>query len=111
FHVERLDCLIDLGVDFSHRGLQSHSLDTERLRSSWAAAFLIPCVDITKRPAAPLRPWAPDSRTAPASGRRTAPSAGVSAHTVERYGFVTPKARSSDHRRQRGVRQNRLAVR
>ena len=25
-HVERLDCLIDLGVDFSHRGLQSHSL-------------------------------------------------------------------------------------
>ena len=27
--------------------------DTERLRCSWAAAFLIPCIDTTKRPAAP----------------------------------------------------------
>src|SRR5215831_17064173 len=35
FHVQRLDCLIDLGVDFSHCGLQSHSLDTERLWYSW----------------------------------------------------------------------------
>ena len=52
---------------------------------------------------------APDSRTARTSGRRTGPSAGVSAHTVERYGVVTPKARSSDHRRQRGVRQCRLS--
>src|SRR5215831_17272272 len=33
--------------------------DTERLWYSWAAAFLIPCIDTTKRPAAPLRPWHP----------------------------------------------------
>src|SRR5215467_4944738 len=78
--------------------------DTERLRCSWAAAFVIPCVDTTKRAAAPLRPWHPHRRTAQTSVRRTWPSAGVSAHTVERYGVVTPKARSSDHGRQRGLR-------
>src|SRR5215467_5758185 len=78
--------------------------DTERLRYSWAAAFLIPCIDTIKRPAGPPQTVAPDSRTARTSGRRTGPSAGVSAHTVERYGVVTPKARSSDHGRQRRLR-------
>src|SRR6516162_4154305 len=43
--------------------------DTERLWYSWAAAFLIPCVDTTKRPAAPLRPWHPTGeRHRPPSG-------------------------------------------
>src|SRR5215813_8126721 len=42
---------------------------TERLRCSWAAAFLVPCVDTTKRAAAPLRPWHPTGeRHGPPSG-------------------------------------------
>src|SRR5215813_10709012 len=43
--------------------------DMERLWHSWAAAFLIPCVDTTKRAAAPLRPWHPTGeRHGPPSG-------------------------------------------
>src|SRR5215831_19056408 len=53
----------------------------------------------------PPQAVAPDRRTAQTSVQRTGPLAGVSAHTVERYGVVTPKARSLDHGRQRELRQ------
>src|SRR5215468_6219869 len=77
---------------------------TERLWCSSAAAFLVPCVDTTKSASSPPQAVAPYRGTARTSARRTEPLAGVSAHTVERYGVVTPKARSSDHGRQRVLR-------
>src|ERR1700746_707031 len=58
-----------LGSTFLIAASSHIPFDTERLRCSSAAAFLVPCVDTTKRAAAPLRPWhPPGERHRPPSG-------------------------------------------
>src|SRR5690348_3701880 len=58
-----------LGSTFLIAASSHIPFDTERLRCSSAAAFLVPCIDTTKRAAAPLRPWhPPGERHRPPSG-------------------------------------------